>query len=170
MCTPNCERICFVALAEGADFVAQQVERAEHAFLVPKGHDELCVHAGHEAQISRILMNIVDEDCLFLGHRRPDDAFADLEAEVLHHVERITLGVRDFQHLSLVVEHVDGEHRERRQPGDEAGNAAKQLIEIEDGRYFAAELEQRGDEFLVLRTSSGFGHVVAVWRPESRPV
>ena len=60
-----------------------------------------------------------------------------------------------------MVEHVDGEHRERRQPGDEPGNTAQQLVDVEHRRHFAAELEQRGDEFLILRACSGLGHVVA---------
>ena len=62
----------------------------------------------------------------------------------------ISLGVRDLQILPALVQHVDGEHRERRQPGDQPRDAAQQLVDIEHGRNFAAELEQCGDEFLIL--------------------
>ena len=141
-----------VALAEGAHLVAQQVERAQHPFLVPERHDELCVYSGHQPEIPRILMDVVHQDGPLLCHRGTDDAFADLEAEVQHHVERITLGVGDLQHLTLVVEHVDGEHRERGESRDEPRNAPQELVDVEHRRHFAAELEQRGDEFLILGT------------------
>ncbi len=88
-----------VALAEGADPVAEQVERAQHPVLVPERHHELRVHAGHEPEIPRILVHVVHQDRPLLGDRGADDAFADLEAEVQHHVERIALGVRDLQLL-----------------------------------------------------------------------
>ena len=86
--------------------------------------------------------------------------FADLEPEVQHHIQRIALGIRDLQNLSLVIEHVDREHRERRQSGDKPGDPAQQLIDVEHRRYFPAELEQRGDEFLIVRACCGLGHVV----------
>ncbi len=81
-----------------------------------------------------------------------------LEAEIQHQLERIAFGVRDLQLLPALVEHVDGEHRERRQAGDQSRNAPQQLVEIEHRRHFAAELEQRGDEFLIVGTRSGFSH------------
>ena len=147
-----------VALAEGAHLVAQQVQRAQHPFLVPERHDELRVHSRDQAEIPRILMDVVHQDGPLLRHRGTDDALADLEAEVQHHVERIAFGVRDLQLLPLVVEHVDGEHRERRQPGDEPRNALQQLVDVEHRRHFAPELEQRGDKFLILGSGDGFRH------------
>jgi hypothetical protein len=147
-----------VALAERAGFVAEQIERAQHALLMPERHHQLRIDARHEPEISRVLIDVVDEHGLLFGDRRADDAFADLQAEVQHHVERVTLGVRDLQHLPFMVEHVNGEHRERRQPGDEAGNAAQQLVDVEHRRHFASELEQRGNEFLIVRLCGSLGH------------
>ena len=65
-----------------------------------------------------------------------------------HQLERIAFGVGDSQILPPLVEQIDGEHRERREPGNQPRNAAQQLIDIEHGRYLAAELEQCGDELV----------------------
>ena len=59
-----------------------------------------------------------------------------------------------------MIEHVDREHRERRQSGDKPGDPARQLIDVSTADTSPAELEQRGDEFLILRACSGLGHVV----------
>ena len=140
-----------VALGEGADTIAEQVQRAEHPLLVPQRYDELRVHSGYEAEISRVFVDVVDENRFLLRYRRPDDAFAHLEAEVQHHVEWITLCVRDLQFLPPLVEHVYGEHRERGQPSDQSGDAPKQLVEIENAGHLAAQLEERGNELLIVR-------------------
>ena len=47
------------------------------------------------------------------------------------------------------------------------GMRRQQLVEVELGRHFPAELEQRGDEFLILWTGSGFGHVEVVRASEA---
>ena len=45
-----------VALGEGADTIAEQVQRAQHPLLVPQRHDELRVHSGYQPEISRIFV------------------------------------------------------------------------------------------------------------------
>ena len=100
-------------------------------------------------------MHVVHEDRLLFGDGRADDALADFETEARHEVGRIALGVRDAQFLPALVEHVDGKHRERRQPRDQPWNAAQQLVDVEHGRDLAAELEQCRDDLLILCRQDG---------------
>ena len=84
------------------------------------------------------------------GDGGPDDALADLQPERPNDLVRITFRVRDVKRLLLVVEEVDGEDGKVRQARDQPRNAPQQLVEIEHGRDFAPELEEGGDELLML--------------------
>ena len=80
----------------------------------------------------------------------PTYALADLQPEVPDDVVRVAFRIGDVQLLVLVVEEVDREDREGRQPGDQPRDAPQQLVQVENGRDFAPELEQGGDELLML--------------------
>src|SRR5262249_19306791 len=63
--------------------------------------------------------------------------------------------VRDRQLLALVIEQVHREGVELGDPGDERRQLGKQLVEIEDGRHFPPELEQRDHELADVRRRGG---------------
>ncbi len=115
-----------------------------------QGHRELRVHAFDQPHVPRVLVHAVDENRLLLGYSSADDALADFETEVQHEIERITLGIGDPELLTGVVEHVHGEHRERRESGNQTRDAPQQLVDVEHGRNFAAELEQGRNELVIL--------------------
>ena len=58
---------------------------------------------------------------------------------------------------ALLVEQVDGERVERNQPADELGNPLQQLVEVDDGRDLAAEVEQRQQDVAFVRAGAGGG-------------
>ena len=82
----------------------------------------------------------------------------DLHAERAAHVLRVADRVGDAQVAAPLVEQVDRERVERRQPRDELRDLLEQLVEVEDGRDFPTELEERqqqGGRFLGRRGLAG---------------
>ena len=150
MWTPNCARICSSRSVNAPILSLSRLSAPSTRFLWRSGTTSCEFTPGTSPRYRGSWWTSLTRIGLLLGDRRADDALADLQAEVQHHVERIAFGVRDPQLLPSLVEHVDREHRERRQPRDEPRNASQQLVDVEHGRHFAAELEQRGDEFLIL--------------------
>ena len=73
----------------------------------------------------------------------PTTPWPTLKPESLDDLLRIADGVGDAQLAAPLVEQIDREHRERRQPRDELRDLLEQLVEVEDGRDFAAQLEER---------------------------
>ena len=55
---------------------------------------------------------------------------------------RIADGVADAQLAALLVEQVDGERVELDEAADELRNALQQLVEVDDRRDLAAQIEQ----------------------------
>ena len=71
---------------------------------------------------------------------------ADLDPQRPDDVVRVADRVGDRQLLAARIEQVDGERLELREPRDELRDLVQQLVEIEDRRDLASELEQRDDE------------------------
>ena len=132
-----------VGLGELAGGVAQQVERADDRPFAAQRHDELGVRAGHRLDVPRIGVHVVDEDRLPFGDRGADQALADLHPQRACDFVRIADRVRDRQLVALGIEQVDRERLELREPRDELRDLVQQLVEIEDGRDLASELEER---------------------------
>ena len=95
----------------------------------------------------RIHLHVVDEERPAFGDGGADDALADAQAEVLLDVLGVADGVGDVQVLVFLVQQPDRERLERREPRDELRHLLEQLVQIQDRRDLAAQLEQ-GDEEL----------------------
>ena len=132
-----------VDLGELAGGVAQQVERADDAPLAAQRHDELGVRAGHRLDVARIGVDVVDENRLPFGDRGADQPLADLHAQRPHDVVGVADGVGDRQLLAARVEQVDGERLELGDARDQLRDLLQQLVEVEDGRDLATQLEER---------------------------
>ena len=135
-----------VGLGELAFGVAQQVDRADDASLPPHRDDQLGARPGHRFDVSRIGAHVVHEDVPGFGDGGADEAVTELYAQVPNGVVGIADGVRDRQLLALGIEQIHGEGIELRDPRDQDGQLGQQLVEIEDRRHFAAELEERDYE------------------------
>ena len=103
---------------------------------------------GHELDVARIRCEIVDEQRLLAGDRGADETLTELQAQRFV-VVRIADRVGHPQLAAPLVEQVDGERLERDQPADEDGNLREQLVEIEDRRDLAAQIEQRRDHLVL---------------------
>src|SRR6185369_6136835 len=68
-CAPNWRSIAS-SLSELARRVAQEIERADHLAFPPERDDQLRPGARHSLQVSRIGLNVVDENRLSLRYRR----------------------------------------------------------------------------------------------------
>ena len=131
-----------VALREGARAIAQEVERADDAVLVAERHGQLPLDAGHEApDTARRRATSLTSIGRCSATAVPTMPSPTFSRNVPDDFLRITFRVRDVQRLLLVVEEVDGEHGEVREARDQPRNAPQQLVEIENGRDFAPELE-----------------------------
>ena len=84
---------------------------------------------------------------LFL-HGGADRPLAELQPHGLGRFLGIALGIGDVQLLGGLVEQVDREDAERRQPPDQLRDLRQQLLEVEDAADLAAEIGQRGQAFL----------------------
>ena len=157
-----------VALGEGARAVAQEVESADDAVLVAERNGQLPFDAGDGPPKPRVVVHIVDQYRTLFRDGGPDDALADLQSERPDDLVWISLCVRNVERLRLVVEEVDGEHGKIREPRDQSRNAPQQLVKIENGRDFAPELEQGGDELLMLIVVLIGQGSVAYTRPRGR--
>ncbi len=105
-----------VAFGECAHAIAQQIQRAHNALLVPQRNRELGADAWNDAEVPWIRVDVVDENGPLLEHGGADNALAQLQPEIPHDVFRVAFGIRNLQILSPLIEKVDREHRERRQP------------------------------------------------------
>ena len=130
----------FVGLGELPDGVAEQVERADDAALAPQRHDELGVRARHGFDVARIRVHVVDETAA-APRRRPrrPDPCPTFTAACAPRRRRIADRVGNRELAALLIEQIDGEGVELREPGDELRNLVEQLVEIEDRRDLAAE-------------------------------
>ena len=127
--------------------VAEQVERADDAPLAAERHDELCARARHGFDVPRIDADVVDEDRVPFGSRGADESMADRDPERSGDWFRIADRVRDRQLAALLVEQVQAERGEMREPGDELRDLRQQLFEIEHGGDFTPEREERRQLF-----------------------
>ena len=81
--------------------------------------------------------------------RGADDPLPEAQANRARHFLRIADRVGDAQLLALVLEEIDRERGEAGQARDQLRNLGEQLIEVEDGRDFASELEQGRQQLCV---------------------
>ena len=65
-----------VAFGERGPPIAQQVERADDAALVPQRHRQLRADAGHRLQVARVGVDVVEQDGPPLRDRGADDALS----------------------------------------------------------------------------------------------
>ncbi len=112
-------------------------------------HHDLGRHARHELDESRIGREIVDEQRLLAHDRRADEALAQLQADLIR-VRRVADRVRHFQLTAALVEQVHRKRVERNQSADQARNLRQQIVEIEDGRDLAAQVEQGRDDVVLV--------------------
>ena len=135
-----------VDLGELAGVLAQQVERADDAPLAPQRHDELGVRAGHRFAVARIGVDVVDENRLPFGDRGADQPLAHFDAERPDDLVGVADGVGDRQLLGARIQQVDRERLELGDARDQLRDLVQQLVEVQDGRDLATQLEERDDE------------------------
>jgi hypothetical protein len=135
------------AEAELISIPAQDVERADRTRLVHERNDELGSHTRHDLDVSRIRRHIIDDQRLLAGDGGPDEALGERQP-LRSFGFRVADGVRRLQLTALIVEQVDRKHFERDETGDQPWDLMEKLVEIEDGRDLAAQIEQRRDDFL----------------------
>jgi len=70
---------------------------------------------------------------------------------------RIADRVRDRQLVALRIEQVDGKRLELRDARDELGDLLEQLVEVEHGRDFPSEREERRQRLKRAGANVGFG-------------
>ena len=119
-------------------------------------HDDLGVHPGHDLDIARIGLHVVDEHRLLGRHGGAHQPAAGLQA---HRV--LGLGIADRvcrpQLPAALVEQVDRKRLERNQASDQAGNLLKEIVEVQHRRDLATQVEERREKLL-------FGPVRRPWR------
>ena len=139
-----------VALGERVLLVGHQVESAQHFALVAQRHRQRRLHVLDNAHPARFGADIADKDRTLLGDGGSNHALANLEPEVFDHVFRISDRVRDAEltlgNVAPLVEQVDREHRERRQPRNQLRDLLQQFVEVEHRGDFAAEIEERREK------------------------
>ena len=139
-----------VCLGELAGRIAQQIQCADDAAFPPKRHNELGARTRHRLHVARIRVDVVDQDRVAFRHRGTHQTVAHLQPQRGRFV-RIADRVGNRELLALLVEQVRGEGVKLGETGNEQRNLLQQLVEIEHGRHFASEFEQRNDELADVR-------------------
>ena len=139
-----------VVFGELPAIAAEDVQRADRPRLVPERHHHLGSHAGHELDVARIGRDVVHEQRCFAGDRGADQTDPRTQPDRLFRF-RVPDGVRQPQLPPPFVEQVHRERLERDQPADQLRDLTQQLVEIENRRNLAAEVEEGGDELALAR-------------------
>ncbi len=134
--------------------LAENVQRANRPGLVQQGDDDFGVHARHDLDVSRIGAQVVDEQRLLAGDCGADEPGAELQAERLVNL-RVADRVGGAQFPSALVEEVDGKRLEGDEPADEPRNLLQQLVQVENARHLAPEVEQRREKIVLGRRRAG---------------
>ena len=87
----------------------------------------------------RVDRDIPEDERLLRRDHLADDALRELDAEI---GVRVAHRVPDAELAALFVEQVHGERVELDQPADQLRNTLQQLVEVDDGRDLAAQVEQ----------------------------
>ena len=136
-----------VAHRELIAVLAEDVQGADGPGLVQERNDELRLHARRELDVPGVGRDVVHEERLLRLHGGPDQAHARAQP---HGALRLGIANRvgQAQISTALVPKVDGKCFERNEPADQPRNLSKELIEVENGRHLAAEIEQRDDKLV----------------------
>ena len=145
----------FVAFGEGAQLVAQQVERANHLALVAQRDGELRLGARDHRQVAGVGIDVVQQDWALLGDRGADNALAKLQGEVLDDFLGIADRVGNAQLFALLVQQIHREHGELGEARDQLGNSLEKGMEVEHGADLASKLRENGQQFGIRGRAAG---------------
>ena len=136
-----------VASGELPDLLASRFSAPMTRFFRRSGTTSCDRTPGDRCPRSAVRLHVVDEQRPPSATAVPTMPWPTLRRKRCLHFVRVADGVGDAQLLQLLVEQIDGERLERRQPRDELRDLLEQLVEVEDGRDLAAQLEQRDEQF-----------------------
>ena len=128
--------------------VAENVERADGPLLVDQRHHELRRHPRDEVDVSRIVLDVVDEQRHLAEDRGADESLARLQPN-RDVALRVADRVRDAHVGAALVEQVDGEGVELDEPCDERRNLREKVVHVEHGGHLAAEVDERREHLLL---------------------
>ncbi len=130
-----------VALAEGVELRALEIDDADAAVLEQERNRQLRSHIGHQVDVPGILRHVGREHDFLVQRGIADQALAERHAR---HFD--LLAVLDRQlHLQLVVvvHEQDPERAVVDDPLGELRDADEQLVDVEHRRHFVADLGER---------------------------
>ncbi len=145
-----------VDLGELTGAVTEQVECTKHAPLAAQRHHQFGLRPGDCFDVPRIARHVIDDDRLAFEDRGAHKPVSKLQSKVVRGF-RVPHGIRQHQFARFFIEQVRGKRLEVGQPRDEHRDLVQQLVKVQHGRNFAAQLEEREHDLAEVRRRQWWG-------------